>query len=228
LRSPFTIPRFQRQMTVQTGHFCWHWWQSTCSFGYWVFVVASSSWKELIQMMVIGQMTLTNVSSTAKTFVKTSSKKFCIIDRQFLKYGKGVGHNVSRAVRYYRLSADFTSASAFNSFGVSLEWGIGIQPNLSLALRRSKTTLKEPILSFPSRKRPRRSANHQSLGQRWLICSKSRPLWKWMNRSSLSSPSWQMESLRWIFWYFRSFAITRQSGMPVHWPFRSARCTPWR
>jgi hypothetical protein len=84
-------------------------------------VVAASSRKELLQMIVTEQMTLAAVSSKANAFVKTFNKRFCMIERQFLKYGKGIGENVSRAVKYYRLSADLNSASAQNSFGISLE-----------------------------------------------------------------------------------------------------------
>jgi hypothetical protein len=44
-----------------------------------------------------------------------------------LKDGKARVQSVSRAVTDYRLSADLNSASARNSFGISLEWGIEIQ-----------------------------------------------------------------------------------------------------
>jgi hypothetical protein len=84
-------------------------------------VVASSSRKELIQMMVIGQTALAAVSSKAKAFVTTSNKRFCMIERQFGKYGKRICQNVSRAVKYYHLSADLTNASAQHSFGISIE-----------------------------------------------------------------------------------------------------------
>jgi hypothetical protein len=41
--------------------------------------------------MVIEQMTLTAVSSTARTLVTASNKRFCMIERQLLKYGEGIG-----------------------------------------------------------------------------------------------------------------------------------------
>jgi hypothetical protein len=47
-----------------------------------------------------------------------------MIERQFLRYGKGIGQNGGRAVKDYRLSADLTSASAQSSFGVLLSEGL--------------------------------------------------------------------------------------------------------
>jgi hypothetical protein len=41
----------------------------------------------------------TAVSSKARAFVKTANKRFCMIERQFLKHGKDIGPNVSRAVK---------------------------------------------------------------------------------------------------------------------------------
>jgi hypothetical protein len=45
-----------------------------------------------------------------------------------LEYGKGIGQDVSRAVKYDRLSAEWNRASAQNSVGISFERELEFNP----------------------------------------------------------------------------------------------------